>query len=108
MSDLSDSRPQLYYGDVKCALCGKPCDFDDTGLHDGSLKKGPTLTGRGLVLIQADCHGQFCNAAIPFSALDRPRNEVEVFGEHLVVNGKVIDDAGPAQLPNEPCLKITE
>ena len=77
MPPLPD-RPILWRSQVVCAKCQKPVErLSSTGLHSSN---GGLPTGEGYIMAEADCHGDYCDVFVPFSAVrEKPDVEVLVF-----------------------------
>ena len=86
---LADNRPA--HGPLRCAVCGRPIyEYSVTGLHSGGIDT--ILSGEGLIVLRAECHGQFCDVLIPFSvAREREGKTVELFGDLPLIDGKPYD-----------------
>lgn len=66
--NLKGARPEIPYGAVWCEVCGKPCDFDESGLHNLWGKPDKSGHHRGYLVIRAYCHGQHSDISITFTA----------------------------------------
>lgn len=61
---MSDSRPQIVWGQVWCNICNEPANFEYTGLH-----RGFKLGASGMLLINAWHHGDTAEIIVEFSAM---------------------------------------
>lgn len=106
MSLLDGNRPSTR-ARLWCLVCKKDVkEWEETGLHCAGftlpgfehLKKDHSkpdtlLSGEGITLIHAKCHGCDCCAGIPFSRVAQltHRDRIELFGDKLTINGKEPD-----------------
>lgn len=86
-------RPQISFGQIWCAQCQKPCEFDETCLHNAANP------GSSKLVMRAYCHGDECDLICTFQQWhDAKEKRIVVFGD-----GNALMDAEPAQaLPPAP------
>lgn len=103
MSLLNGNRPATR-AVLWCLVCNAPVtEWYETGLHCAGFtlpgfehlrkdhnKPETLLSGEGITLINAKCHGHDCCTGIPFSVVAKltPKDRIELFGEMLTINGQ--------------------
>lgn len=65
-SFLKGTRPEIHYGQVWCDLCNKPCDFEETGMHNLFGKPDSDGYHCGVILLRAYCHEEVSDIEIAF------------------------------------------